>query len=83
MLTKKFIVFSKSPSGSLVLFTKKKDSGLRLCIDFCDLNSITKKNKHSLPLIQTLLDFFAGAKQYTKVDMIAAYNALHIHKSDK
>ena len=83
MLTKGFIVPSKSPSGALVLFTKKKDGGLRLCVDFRGLNSITKKNKHPLPLIRTLLDLLAGAKQYTKFDIIAAYSALCICKGDE
>ena len=83
MLEKRFIVSFKSPSRAFVLFTKKNDRGLHLCVDFCSLNAITKKNKHLLPLIQTLLNFFAGAKRYTKVDIIAAYNALRIKQVDE
>lgn len=83
MLEKRFIVFSKSLSGALVLFTKKSDGGLYFCINFCGLNAMTKKNKHSLLLIRTLLDLFARAKHYTKVDFIATYNLLHIKQDNK
>ena len=62
MLAKGFIVPSKSLLGAPVLFTKKSNGGLQLCVDFCGLNAITKKNKHPLPLICTLLNLFAGAK---------------------
>ena len=51
MLMKEFIVPSKLSLGALVFFTKKKDGKLHLCIDFCDLNSMIKKNKHPLSLI--------------------------------
>lgn len=47
------------------------------------LNMITIKNKHPLPLIRILMDFFASAKCYTKLDIIAAYNALRVCKNDK
>ena len=83
MCAKGFIVLSKSLFGALVLFTKKKDGGLRLCVDFWGLNAITKKNKHPLPLVRTLLDMLSQAKRYTKVDIIAAYHALRIWVENK
>ena len=78
MCAKSFIVPFKSPFGAPILFTKKKDGGLRLCIDFQGLNTITKKNKHLLLLVQTFLDMLSQTKRYTKVDIIAAYHALRI-----
>ena len=78
MLGKRFIVSLKSPARALVFLTKKKDSGLCLCIDYRSLNAITKKNKHPLPLVQTLLDFLKRKKRYTKLDIISAYHALRI-----
>ena len=83
ILAKGFITPSKSPSGAFVFFTNKKNGGLRLCVDYCGLNAITKKNKHLLPLVRMLLDCLAGAKRYTKLDIIAAYNALCIQAGDK
>ena len=83
MLAKGFIEPSKSLSGVLVLFTKKKDSGLRLCVDYQGLNAIILKNRHLLPLIQTLLDLIVSSWFFTKLDIIAAYNSLRIQKGDE
>jgi hypothetical protein len=55
-LTKGFIQHSKSPAGAPILFVKKKDGSLRLCVDYHGLNKITKKNRYPLPLISGLLD---------------------------
>ena len=78
MLAKSFIEPSKSPFGAPVLFTKKKDGGLRLYVDYRGLNAITLKNRHLLPLIQTFLDLIVGFWFFTKLDIIAAYNSLRV-----
>ena len=51
-----FIRPTSSPHSALVLFIKKKDSSLCLCVDFCSLNHISKKDRYPLPLISDLLD---------------------------
>ena len=51
-----FIWPTSSPHGALVLFIKKKDGSLRLCVDFHDLNHISKKDHYPLLLISNLLD---------------------------
>ena len=56
VLAKRFICLLKSPSKPLVLFTKKSDKRLHVCVDFQRLNAITMKNKHLFPLLCTLLD---------------------------
>ena len=56
LLDKKFIRPSVSPWGTLVLFMKKKDGTMRLCIDYRLLNRITMKNKYPLPRINYLFD---------------------------
>ena len=43
------------------MFVKKKDGKLRLCVDYRALNEITKKDRHSLPLINEALDRLGGA----------------------
>ena len=68
-----FIWPSNSPFGAPVLFVKKKDGSLRLCIDFQKLNTITRKDKYPLPLISDLLDAPSKAKIFTKIDLKHAY----------
>jgi len=49
LLQKGFIRPTVSPWGARVLFVKKKNETLRLCIDYRELNKITIKNKYPLP----------------------------------
>ena len=56
LLDKGFISPSASPWGAPVLFVKKKDGSLRLCIDYRELNRVTIKNKYPLPRIDDLFD---------------------------
>ena len=83
MLEKKFIIPSKLLAGVLVLFTKKKDSGLRLCVNYRSLNAIKKKNKYLLLLVQTFLNLFGRKKRYMKLDIISSYHALRICAGNK
>ena len=78
-----FIQPSNSPFGTPVLFIKKKDGSLRLCIDFQKLNAITRKDKYPLPLISDLLDAPSKAKIFTKIDLKHAYHLVWIAASNK
>ena len=60
-LAKGFIRESKSPAGALILFAPKKDSSLRLYVDYQALNTITVKNRYLLPLITEIIDRVTGA----------------------
>ena len=55
-LEKNFICHSKSPAGAPILFVKKKDGSLWMCVDDRGLNKVTKKNRYPLPLISGLLE---------------------------
>ena len=68
-LAKNFIRHSKSPAGAPILFVKKKDGSLQMCVDYRGLNKITIKNRYPLPLIFGLLDQLGRAKVYTKIDL--------------
>ena len=74
---------SKSPAGAPILFAKKKDGSLRLCVDFRDLNKITVKNRHPLPLISESLERLSQAKIYTKLDIRDAYHRIRIREGDE
>ncbi|XP_070015691.1 uncharacterized protein [Nicotiana sylvestris] len=68
-LDKGFIRPSVSPWGAPVLFVKKKDGCLRICIDYRQLNNITIKNKYSLPCIDDLFDQLEGDRVFLKIDL--------------
>ena len=82
-LRRGFIRPSTSPAGAPILFVKKKDGSLRLCVDYRSLNRLTVKNRHPLPLISEALDRLVGAKIYTKLDIRSAYNLIRIREGDE
>ena len=73
LLDKGFIRLSTSPWGTPVLFSKKKDKTLWLCIDYRQLNRVTVKNRYPLSMIN---DFFyqLGAQVYSKIDLGTGYH---------
>jgi hypothetical protein len=73
---------SKSPYGAPVLFVKKKEGTLRMCIDYRALNKITIKNKYPLPRIDELLDRLTGAKYFSKIDLRSGYWQVRIADED-
>ena len=78
-----FIRPSNSSAGAPILFVKKKDGSLRLCVDYRALNKLTRKDRYPLPLISEALDRLSGAAIYTKLDIRAAYNLIQIRAGDK
>ena len=74
LLNKGFIRPSVSPWGAPVLFVKKKDGSMRLCIDYRELNKVTVRNKYPLPQIDDLFDQFQGACVFSKIDLQSSYH---------
>jgi len=77
-LRKGFIRNSQSPCGAPIVFAKKKDGTLRICVDYRGLNKITIKNRYPLPLIGELMDRISNAKRFTKLDVRDGYNRLRM-----
>ena len=75
---KGYIRPSVSPWGAPVLFVKKKDGSLRLCIDYRQLNKVTIKNKCPLPRIEDLFDQLKGAGVFSRIDLRSGYHQLRV-----
>ncbi|KAA3483477.1 DNA/RNA polymerases superfamily protein [Gossypium australe] len=73
---------SFSPWGAPVLFVKKKDGTMRMCIDYRQLNKVTIKNKYPLPRIEDLFDQLKGASVFSKIDLRSGYYQLRVRDSD-
>ena len=82
LLGKRFIRSSTSPLGTLVLFSKKKDKTLRLCIDYKQLNRATIKNRYPLPRIDNLFDQLRTERVYSKIDLYTGYHQLRVKEAD-
>ena len=82
LLSKGFIRPSISPWGALVLFVKKKDGSLRLCIDYRRLNRVTIRNQYPLPRIDELFDQLQGSRVYFKIDLRSGYHQLMVQEND-
>ena len=83
MLDKGLIRPSKSPCGATILFARKKDGSLQLCVDYRKLNQMTVKNVYPLPLIDELLDRLNSSKIFTSLDLKDAYWLLRIAEGDE
>ena len=82
LLKKWYIHPSVSPWGAPILFVKKKDGTLRLCIDFRQLNKSTVKNKYPLPRIDDLFDQLRGENIFSNIDPRAGYHQVRIKEED-
>ena len=69
---------STSPASSSFFFVKKKD--LCPCIDYRGLNQITVKYSYPLPLRASVTESLHGARFFTKLDLISAYNLVRIRE---
>ncbi|KAG8502445.1 hypothetical protein CXB51_000382 [Gossypium anomalum] len=69
---------SFSSWGAPVLFVKKKDGTMRMCIDYRQLNKVTVKNKYPLPRIDDLFDQLKGATMFSKIDLRSGYYQLRV-----
>ena len=78
LLSKGFVRPSISPWEAPVLFVKKKNGSLRLCIDYRQLNRVTIRNQYPLPRIDELFNQLQGSRVYSKIDLRSGYHQLRV-----
>jgi transposase InsO family protein len=81
-LQKGFVTPSSFSYASPILFVRKPGGGLRLCVDYRGLNSITKRDAYPLPLIEETVTRIGKAKWFTKLDIRQAFHRLRMMSPD-
>ena len=74
---------SFSPWASAVVLVRKKDGGLRFCIDLCKLNNRTVKDGYSLPCIEGTLDCLHNAVWFSTLDLKSGYWQVELEEEAK
>lgn len=82
-LEKGWVEPSSAPFGAHVLFAKKKNGGLRMCIDYRAVNRITHRQNWPLPRIDDLLDMLNGASVFTGLDLASGYWQIPLKEEHK
>lgn len=83
LLDTQIIRESCSPYASPIVLVKKKDGSLRMCVDYRQLNSKTRKDAFPLPRIEETLDSLTGAHWFSTLDLASGYNQVPVSESDR
>ena len=83
MIGQEKITPSKSLAGAPILFVRKKNGKLRLCVDYRGINNVTVKNIYPLPLMDPLREQVKGATIFTKFDLRDGYYLIRIKEGDE
>nr|GEU64655.1 putative reverse transcriptase domain-containing protein [Tanacetum cinerariifolium] len=68
--------------GSFGFVCQKKDGSFRMCIDYCELNKLTVKNRYPLSRIDDMFDQLQGLRVYFKIDLRSSYHQLRVREED-
>ena len=74
---------STSPIGSPILFTRKADGTLCLCVDYRSINQLVEPNCYPIPLMDELHEKTAGSSWFTKLDLKNSYYLIRIKKGNE
>ncbi|XP_011859156.1 PREDICTED: uncharacterized protein K02A2.6-like [Vollenhovia emeryi] len=81
LLERKIIRPSNSPYASPIVLVRKKTGGLRLCIDYRELNKITIRDNFPTELIEDNLDCLQGKKYFTMLDLKDGFHHVKMHEA--
>jgi hypothetical protein len=79
LLQNGWVTDSRSRFAAPVIFVKKADGSLRMCVDYRELNKIMAKDRYPLPYIEDLPDCLHGGTVFTKLNLASGYHQLRIH----
>ena len=82
MLNQGIIRKSHSPWIAPAVYVAKKDGGIRICVDYRELNKRTVKNAYPLPLTDDIQSYLTGAQVFSTLDLHSGYWQLPVHKDD-
>ena len=74
---------SSRPWAAPIVIVKKNDGSWRLCVDYKNLNQVTKKDEHPLPRIDDTPDQLSGAHWFSTLDLVSGYWQVEIDPADK
>ncbi|XP_036000896.1 uncharacterized protein LOC118565187 [Fundulus heteroclitus] len=83
MLEAGVIMPSVSEWASPVVLVRKKDGGVRWCVDYRSLNSLTIKDAYPLPQIEECLDVVGGATMFSTLDLQSGYWQVAVDNNDR
>ncbi len=78
-----FIRSSKSPAETPILFDKKSDGSLKLCVNYRDINKLTIKNQYPLPLVGELLDWLGWVRHFIQLNLTNANHWMRIKENNE
>ena len=82
-LANSFMRPSKSPAKTPILFDKKPNGSLQLCVDYQGLNNLTIKKQYPLPLVRKSLDWLGQTQRFTQFNLTSVYHQIRICKGDE
>ncbi|KAL7842136.1 hypothetical protein SRHO_G00238250 [Serrasalmus rhombeus] len=83
LLHRGWVQKSCSSYSSPVVCVRKKDGGLRLCVDYRLLNEKTLPDRHPIPRIQEILENLGGNSWFTVLDQGKAYHQGFVNEKSR